>query len=87
MASASSPIAIEPEYAWELATLHLAQSDWSEEASLRTTFAKEITPEYLPRLKRQALMLGLDIFGTAVRNDFCLPKSFERDHEIRSMKP
>lgn len=49
-------------------------------------FAKEITPQYLRDIKRKAFLLGLDISGTAVRNDFCLPKGDKRDEEIAAMK-
>jgi sugar phosphate isomerase/epimerase len=49
-------------------------------------FAKNITPEYLNSLKRHAFLRGLDISGTAVRNDFCLPKGAKRDEEITAMK-
>ncbi len=49
-------------------------------------FAKEITPEYLRRLKKQTFLLGLDISGTAVGNDFCLPKGPKRDAEITAVK-
>lgn len=43
-------------------------------------FPKEITPQYLNDIKHRAFRLGLDISGTAIRNDFCLPAGKERDH-------
>jgi sugar phosphate isomerase/epimerase len=49
-------------------------------------FAKDITPGYLNGVKRHAFLRGLDISGTAVRNDFCLPKGAKRDEEIAAMK-
>jgi len=41
-------------------------------------FPEQITPAYLNGLKEQAFRLGLDISGTAIRNDFCLPEGEER---------
>lgn len=43
-------------------------------------FPKEITPQFLNDIKHRAFRLGLDISGTAIRNDFCLPPGKERDH-------
>ncbi len=42
-------------------------------------FPKEITPQYLNDVKQRAFRLGLDISGTAIRNDFCLAPGKERD--------
>ncbi len=42
-------------------------------------FPKEITPQYLNDIKQRAFRLGLDISGTAIRNDFCLAAGAERD--------
>lgn len=42
-------------------------------------FPKEITPHYLNEIKHRAFKLGLDISGTAIRNDYCLPPGPERD--------
>ena len=36
-------------------------------------FPQDVTTDYLNRLKQRAFLLGLDISGTAVMNDFCLP--------------
>src|SRR5258708_5590083 len=36
-------------------------------------FPDDVTPDYLHRLKQRAFLLGLDISGTAVMNDFCVP--------------
>ncbi len=43
-------------------------------------------PEYLHSLKAKAFRLGLDISGTAVGNNFCLPPGAERDREMAAMK-
>ena len=37
-------------------------------------FPKTVTNEYLVHLKQLTFRLGLDISGTAIGNDFCLPK-------------
>ena len=37
---------------------------------------------YLHRLKQHAFMLGLDISGTAIGNNFCLPPGPERDEQL-----
>jgi sugar phosphate isomerase/epimerase len=49
-------------------------------------FAKKIAPEYLRGIKKQMFLMGLDVSGTAVRNDFCLPPGTKRDAEITAMK-
>ena len=45
-------------------------------------FPKEVTGEYLQHLKQLAFRLGLDISGTAIANDFCLPPGAERDAQL-----
>lgn len=45
-------------------------------------FREEITNEHLMAIKGQAFRLGLDISGTAIGNDFCLPPGPARDAEI-----
>lgn len=45
----------------------------------------EKTPEYCASLKGHATRLGLDVSGTAVRNDFCVPKD-KLDAQIASVK-
>ncbi|HVV99438.1 MAG TPA: sugar phosphate isomerase/epimerase family protein, partial [Planctomycetaceae bacterium] len=42
-------------------------------------FPQQITAEYLNHLKQLTFRLGLDISGTAIRNDFCVPMGPERD--------
>src|SRR5262245_1453176 len=36
-------------------------------------FPERVTTDYLHRLKQHAFLLGLDVSGTSVMNDFCLP--------------
>jgi sugar phosphate isomerase/epimerase len=42
--------------------------------------------DYLHSLKAKAFRLGLDISGTAIRNNFCLPPGEERNGEIAHVK-
>lgn len=49
-------------------------------------FPSEVTREYLVQLKRRAFLLGLDVSGTAIRNDFCLPPGEKRNSEIAHVK-
>jgi sugar phosphate isomerase/epimerase len=49
-------------------------------------FPEQPTPEYLRNLKSAAFRNGLDISGTAIRNDFCFPPGEEREHEIAHVK-
>jgi sugar phosphate isomerase/epimerase len=44
-------------------------------------FPESITPNYLHRLKQHAFLLGLDVSGTSVMNDFCLPPGPESDKQ------
>lgn len=45
-------------------------------------FPAEVTHEYLMHLKELTFRLGLDISGTAIGNDFCLPEGAERDFHL-----
>jgi sugar phosphate isomerase/epimerase len=45
-------------------------------------FPPDVTSDYLVRLKLHAFSLGLDISGTAVGNNFCLPPGPKRDEQI-----
>ena len=45
-------------------------------------FPENVSADYLHRLKQHAFLLGLDISGTAVMNDFCLPPGPETDKEL-----
>jgi sugar phosphate isomerase/epimerase len=49
-------------------------------------FPENVTADYLHRLKQHAFVLGLDVSGTSVMNDFCLPPGPETDHEIAHVK-
>ena len=46
-------------------------------------FPRDVTVDYLNRLKLHAFKLGLDISGTAVGNNFCLPPGPARDEQIK----
>jgi sugar phosphate isomerase/epimerase len=48
-------------------------------------FSAEDKP-YLHSLKAKAFKLGLDISGTAIRNNFCLPPGDKRDTEIAHVR-
>jgi sugar phosphate isomerase/epimerase len=45
-------------------------------------FPEDVSNDYLHRLKQHAFVQGLDISGTAVMNDFCLPPGAEVDKEL-----
>jgi sugar phosphate isomerase/epimerase len=45
-------------------------------------FPEDVSADDLHRLKQHAFLLGLDISGTAVMNDFCLPPGPEADKEV-----
>jgi hypothetical protein len=49
-------------------------------------FPKEVPNDYLRRLKQQAFLSGLDISGTAIMNDFCLPPGKEADQEMEHVR-
>jgi sugar phosphate isomerase/epimerase len=49
-------------------------------------FPDEVTPEYLHRLRLHAFKLGLDISGTAIRNDFCQPDGPKRDADFEHVR-
>ncbi|MBX3437861.1 MAG: sugar phosphate isomerase/epimerase [Planctomycetaceae bacterium] len=46
-------------------------------------FPAEITHEYLMQVKERTFRLGLDISGTAIGNDFCLPEGPEREAHLQ----
>lgn len=46
-------------------------------------FPKEITNDYLMSLKERTFRLGLDISGTAIGNDFCLPEGDARQKNLQ----
>lgn len=45
-------------------------------------FPADVTTDYLHRFKEHAFVLGLDVSGTAVGNNFCLPPGPERDKQL-----
>jgi len=49
-------------------------------------FPDNVTASYLHRLRAHAFRLGLDVSGTAVRNDFCLPDGPARDAQLASVR-
>jgi sugar phosphate isomerase/epimerase len=49
-------------------------------------FPVDPTNEYLRHLKQSAFDLGLDISGTAVGNNFCVPPGPKRDQQIADVK-
>jgi len=49
-------------------------------------FPADPTPEYLRKLKKLAFDNGLDVSGTAVGNDFCVPPGAKRDAQIAGVK-
>ncbi|MBM82303.1 MAG: xylose isomerase [Planctomycetaceae bacterium] len=46
-------------------------------------FPKEVTNDYLMHVKQLSFRLGLDISGTAIGNDFCLPEGEKRDAQLK----
>ncbi len=49
-------------------------------------FRHDVTPKYLADLRRHAFLRGVDISGTAVGNNFSLPKGDQRDAQIAYVK-
>lgn len=49
-------------------------------------FPATVTADYIGALKRRAFLLGLDISGTAVGNNFCLPPGDERRRQCALVK-
>ena len=49
-------------------------------------YFRETTPEYLAHLKGLCTRLGLDISGTAVGNDFCVPNRSRLQEQVASVK-
>lgn len=45
-------------------------------------FPADITDAYLLEVKERTFRLGLDISGTAIGNDFCLPPGEDRDNQM-----
>src|SRR5437588_9263661 len=53
---------------------------------LTAYYFAETTPEYLAALKGRATRLGLDVSGTAVGNNFCVPDPAKLREQIDSVK-
>ena len=49
-------------------------------------FPPDVKPDYLHRLKQKAFTLGLDISGTSVGNNFCLPAGPKRDETLKLVR-
>lgn len=49
-------------------------------------FPENVGDDYLHRLKLHAFQLGLDISGTAIRNDFCLHPGPRRDQDLAHVR-
>jgi sugar phosphate isomerase/epimerase len=49
-------------------------------------FPQPVTPAYLRRLKQECFLLGLDVSGTAVGNDFAHPPGPKRQEQIDNVK-
>ncbi len=49
-------------------------------------FPEKLAPDDLHRLKMHAFRLGLDVSGTAVMNDFCLPPGPDADKEVEHVR-
>lgn len=45
-------------------------------------FPADVTNEYLMTIKNRTFRLGLDISGTAIGNDFCLPNGPDREFQL-----
>jgi len=49
-------------------------------------FPPDVTSEYLHRIKQHAFLLGLDISGTAVGNDFCVAEGPAREKQLELLR-
>ena len=49
-------------------------------------FPENVSSDYLHRLKQHAFLQGLDVSGTAVMNDFCLPPGPAADKEVEHVR-
>jgi sugar phosphate isomerase/epimerase len=49
-------------------------------------FPDDVDNDYLHRLRRHAFLQGLDVSGTAVMNDFCLPPGAEADASLEHLR-
>jgi len=53
---------------------------------LTSYYFKDTSAEFLRRIRARALQLGLEVAGTAVGNNFCLPPGPARDKQIENVK-
>src|SRR3954452_24392691 len=49
-------------------------------------FPPDVKDEYLHRLKQHAFTIGLDVSGTSVGNDFCVPPGPGRDKQMELVR-
>lgn len=49
-------------------------------------FPRDVTPEYLLKIRQQCHRLGIDISGTAIGNDFCLVDGEQRDRQLQDCR-
>jgi len=49
-------------------------------------FPIDVSTDYLHRLKQHAFTLGLDVSGTSVGNNFCVPAGPERDKQLELVR-
>lgn len=49
-------------------------------------FPPDVTTDYLHRLKQHAFTLGLDVSGTSVGNNFCVPAGPARDKQLELVR-
>ncbi len=53
---------------------------------LTSYYFRDTSPEFLRRIRARAFALGLDVAGSAVGNNFCLPPGPARDKQIEMVK-
>ncbi|MBM4043241.1 MAG: sugar phosphate isomerase/epimerase [Planctomycetes bacterium] len=53
---------------------------------LTSYYFKDTSPAFLRRIRARAFALGLDVAGTAVGNNFCLPAGPARDKQVENVK-
>ncbi|HPD13401.1 MAG TPA: sugar phosphate isomerase/epimerase family protein [Planctomycetota bacterium] len=57
-----------------------------EGVELTSYYFQDTSPGFLRRLRARAFALGLDVAGTSVGNNFCLPPGPARDKQIEMVK-
>src|SRR5262249_26365473 len=66
--------------------IDLAAGMGLDAVELTAYYFPQTTPEYLARLKGRCTRLGLDVSGTAVGNNFCVPDPAKLKEQIASVK-